>query len=166
MKRQKRVLNRDEPPAIQFIVDQATLYRLTGNAEVMAEQLTHLLALAAMPRVVVQLLPQVAHSATSSELIIADDCAYCEHLAAGGVYDGDSFTRLETIMDTIASECYRASESQTIIREAIERWTKLQVNANRVSAEVLAVVASQSANSRVKSLFAIQNKPTTRTATC
>ena len=67
----------------------------------------------------------MAHPATASELIIADNsAAYCEHLVAGGVYtEDDTVTRLELIFTTIRAECYRASDSAAIIRKAGAVWT-------------------------------------------
>lgn len=119
--RQKRVLGHDA--AVVLLVDHAALYRLVGSPAVMAEQMRHLLHLASLPRVTLQLVPQIGHQATGSELIIADDAAYVEHLTAGAVHtSGEVFTRLEMIMDTLRSEAYRASESQRIILEAEERW--------------------------------------------
>jgi hypothetical protein len=53
----------------------------------MAAQMRRLLELSAMPGTTIQVLPAIAHPATASELIIADNnAAYAEHLAAGGVY--------------------------------------------------------------------------------
>lgn len=89
----------------------------------MAVQMEHLLDLAAMPRVTVQVLPQVGHAATGAELIVADDGAYTESLSAGAVYSGnEGFTRLETIFRNLQAESYRASESIALIREAKEQW--------------------------------------------
>lgn len=123
MERQRRVLHRDEPPVIRLLVDQAALYREVGGPRTMAGQMRHLVELGSLPHVTVQVLPQVGHPATGSELILTTTAAYVEHLAGGYVYSGSpAFTRLETIMTTIAAECYRASESQTILTEAAERW--------------------------------------------
>ena len=47
MERQRRVLLCDDPPAVWFIVDQLSLYRLVGTPEVMADQMRHLAAIAA-----------------------------------------------------------------------------------------------------------------------
>jgi hypothetical protein len=124
MKRQTRVLDRDEPPVIQFLVDQPALYRAVGSAEVMVDQLQHLLDLSQRPRVTVQAVPNVGHAAIASELIIADDAAYCEHINAGGVYSGTAFTRLETLAHTLSGECFRVSETQEILREAIDKWNQ------------------------------------------
>lgn len=123
--RQRRVLFRDDPPAVKCVIDHAALYRLVGSPDVMAGQMGHLLKLAALPYVTLQVLPAVAHAATASELIIADNsAAYCEHLAAGGVYsDPDMVARLELVFTTIMSECYRASDSVVVMNKAEETWT-------------------------------------------
>ena len=124
MARQQRVLYRDDPPAVSCVVDHTALYRLTGSAEIMAAQMRHLLTVAELPHVTLQVLPAVAHPAAASELIIADhEAAYVEHLAAGGVYEGETAVRLDRIFTTILSECYRASDSAAIIGKAEETWT-------------------------------------------
>ena len=85
----------------------------------------YLLEVASLPNVTMQVLPAVAHPATASELIIADNsAAYAEHLAAGGVYvDPETVTRLELIFTTIRGECYRASDSAATIGKADKLWT-------------------------------------------
>lgn len=123
MDRQRRVLNRDDPPTVRFVIDEAALYRSVGSPATMAEQMQRLLELADLPNVTVQLLPQVEHPATQSGLLLADDAAYCEHLAAGAVYtEGDACTSLERIFNSIQTESYRASESVARIRESYDRW--------------------------------------------
>jgi transcriptional regulator with XRE-family HTH domain len=123
--RQQRVLHREDPPAVTCIIDHVALYRGVGSPEIMAAQMRHLLEVASLPNVTLQMLPPVAHPATASELIIADNnAAYAEHLVAGGVYtEYDTVTRLELIFTTIRAECYRASDSAAIIRKAEKLWT-------------------------------------------
>jgi transcriptional regulator with XRE-family HTH domain len=125
MARQHRVLFREDPPSVSCIVDHVALYRGVGSPETMAAQMRHLLEVASLPNVTMQVLPAVAHPATASELIIADNnAAYAEHLAAGGVYiESETFTRLELVFTTIRAECYRASDSAAIIRKAENLWT-------------------------------------------
>jgi hypothetical protein len=78
-----------------------------------------------MPHITLQVLPAIAHPATASELIIADNnAAYAEHLAAGGVYtETDTITQLDRLFATVRAESYRASESAAIIGKAEEAWT-------------------------------------------
>jgi hypothetical protein len=125
MARQQRVLYRDDPPLVCAIVDHVSLYRRVGSPEVMAGQMAHLLEIAALPNVVLLVMPAVEHPATASELIIADNsAAYCEHLAAGGVYtEAAAVTGLERLFATLQGETYRASESTAVIRKAHSIWT-------------------------------------------
>ncbi|MFI5990438.1 helix-turn-helix domain-containing protein [Streptomyces sp. NPDC051362] len=55
MKRQE-LLHRDEPPHIWCVIDEAAIRRSVGGRQVMREQLQHLLDLAELPHVTVQLL--------------------------------------------------------------------------------------------------------------
>jgi hypothetical protein len=123
MERQRRVLMREDPPASWFIVDQLSLYREVGSGEVMAAQLRHLAEVAARPRVNVQVLPAIAHPANASELIVADEAAYVEHLIGGLVYtDEETVSSLLTLFNTIQVESFRASESLALIEEVAEIW--------------------------------------------
>jgi Domain of unknown function (DUF5753)/Helix-turn-helix domain len=126
MARQARVLFRDdEPPEAVYVVDHAALYRMVGSADVMARQMSHLAAVAAMPNVTLQVLPALAHPATQSGFMIADDAAaYAEHVTGGFVYtDAETVTGLRRLFDTLRSESYRASESAAIIGKAGQLWT-------------------------------------------
>jgi Domain of unknown function (DUF5753)/Helix-turn-helix len=124
MARQRRVLFRDEPPTALYIIDHAALYRLVGSADTMAGQMAHLADVASLPNVTLQILPAVAHPATQSGFMVADDAAYTEHVLGGLVFtDDQTVTALEQLFDTLRSECYRASESAAIIRKAAELWT-------------------------------------------
>jgi transcriptional regulator with XRE-family HTH domain len=125
MERQRRVLLRDNPPEAWFIVDEHSLYRYVGTPGVMAAQMRHLAEVAAMPNVTVQVLPAVAHPATQSGFLIADDAAYAEHVAGGFVYtDTETVSSLLRMFDTLRGESYRVSESlRTIERLGETSWT-------------------------------------------
>ena len=56
------VLTRDDPPAAWFLVDEAVLHRCVGSAHVMAAQLAHLVGLARLPNVAIQVVPTIAHA--------------------------------------------------------------------------------------------------------
>jgi transcriptional regulator with XRE-family HTH domain len=124
MERQRRVLGRQEPPPAWIIVDETALYRLVGSHEVMAAEMRHLLAVAAMPLVTLTVMPAIAHAANASGFVLADDAAWCEHLAAGGVYtDPQIVSALSARFDSLRAESYRASESAAMIVKAGELWT-------------------------------------------
>jgi len=124
MERQRRVLCRDDCPSVCYVADHAALYRCVGSAEVMAAQMRHLLAIAAMPNVTLQVLPAIAHPATQSGFMVTDGAAYAEHVAGGYTYtDEDTVSGLARLFDSLRGECYRVSESLAIIRKADELWT-------------------------------------------
>jgi transcriptional regulator with XRE-family HTH domain len=120
MERQRRLFTRDV--LSWFIVDEFALYRVVGSDEVMAGQMRHLLEVAAMPNVTMQILPAVAHPAGASGFIIADDAAYAEHVASGFVYTGETVAALARIFDTLRSECRKASESVALLERMCETW--------------------------------------------
>jgi hypothetical protein len=124
MERQRRVLCRDDPPSVCYVVDHTALYRQVGSAEAMAVQMSHLLAVSAMPNVTLQVLPATAHPATQSGFMVADAAAYAEHVAGGYVYtDEETVSGLARLFDMLRGECYRVSESLAIIEKAGELWT-------------------------------------------
>jgi hypothetical protein len=122
--RQARVLDRQAPPSAWIIVDEMALYRLIGSPRVMSDQMQHLLAVAARPQVTLTVMPAIAHAANASGFVLADDAAWCEHLAAGGVYtDPQIISALAARFDSLRAESYRASESAAMIAKAGELWT-------------------------------------------
>jgi transcriptional regulator with XRE-family HTH domain len=121
MERQRRVLARGA--VSWFVVDELSLYRQVGTPAGMAAQMLAILAVAAMPNVTLQVLPAVAHPATGSEIIIADESAYAEHAASGFVYTGETVTALARIFDSLRSECRKASESAALLERMAEAWT-------------------------------------------
>jgi hypothetical protein len=124
MERQRRVLLRDDPPEAWFVVDELSLYRCVGSPEIMAVQMRRLAEVAAMPTVVMQVLPATAHPAGASGFIVADSAAYAEHVAGGFVYtDEETVTSVARLFSTILSESYRASESLKIVEGMAEAWT-------------------------------------------
>ena len=89
----------------------------------MAAQLRHLLEVAAMATVTIQVLPAIAHSVNASDLIIADSAVYCEHAASGYVYtDAAVVSSLSARFDALRAECYRASESRAIMERMCKSY--------------------------------------------
>lgn len=124
MERQRRVLERNDPPAMWLIVDQLSLYREVGSAGVMTAQLRHLVKVASLPHVTLTVMPAVTHPANESEFIITNDAAYTEHAVSGGVYtDEQMVSTLAARFDSLRAESYRASESVAMIERLAELWT-------------------------------------------
>ncbi|MEV8593430.1 Scr1 family TA system antitoxin-like transcriptional regulator [Streptomyces sp. NPDC052013] len=53
----QRILTRREPPQVMVTLDEGVLRRCVGGSRVMSEQLAHLLDLAALPRIHLQVIP-------------------------------------------------------------------------------------------------------------
>jgi hypothetical protein len=86
--------------------------------------MAHLADVASLPNVTLQILPAVAHPATQSGFMVADDAAYTEHVLGGLVFtEPETVTSLGRLFDTLRAESYRASESAAIIRRAGALWT-------------------------------------------
>jgi transcriptional regulator with XRE-family HTH domain len=123
MQRQRRVLLRNNPPSACFLVDELSLYRRVGSPEIMAAQLRRLLEVAATARVIVQVLPAVAHPVNASGFLMADNAVWIEHAAGGFTYtDDETVSALSVRFDTLRSESYRASESAALIERLAGTW--------------------------------------------
>ena len=123
MERQRRLFARDV--LALFIIDELSLYRLTGSADVMTEQMRHVSEVAAMPNVTVQVLPAIANPGVIGGFAIADEALYTEHMAGGLVYPtGETVSALMRIFDTLRGECYRVSESTALLERLGELWTR------------------------------------------
>jgi hypothetical protein len=106
--------------------------------------MSHLLELAALDHVRLQVMPAVEHPCNTSEMIIADDAAYTESLAGGGTYTGpEMVARLGRLFATLAGECYRVSDSRMIIERMRDTWIAFGGRARTQA--VTAAAASKSA---------------------
>jgi transcriptional regulator with XRE-family HTH domain len=119
--RQHRVLFRDDPPQAHFLVDITSLQRMPGQLR--SGQLRHLLDVAGLPNVVLQVVPVCWHAGMSGGFILTDTAAYAEQVQNGQVYGiGDEMVRsLASRFDSIRTEAMRASESAALIREMLYR---------------------------------------------
>ena len=91
--RQGHVLDRDDPPRLEIVIDEAVLHRPVGGAAVISDQLTRMTEVAAREAVTLQVLPfeAGAHPALDSDFIVlefsgpAASTVYLESLA-GQIY--------------------------------------------------------------------------------
>jgi transcriptional regulator with XRE-family HTH domain len=125
MERQRRVLDRKgSPPSVWVVVDQLALFRQVGTPSVMAGQMRRLAEIAARPHVTLTVMPAIAHAANASGFTLADEAAWCEHMAAGGVYtEPQIVTSLAQRFDSLRAESYRASESLALFDRMAELWS-------------------------------------------
>lgn len=124
MARQQRVLGKDNPPRLTLLADEAAFYREVGDPGVMADQLRHLLEMAARPTVTLQVMPEVAHASVASAYLIADDAVWAENVIVGGVYTTrEIHTATEVRFDNLRAECMKVSESLAMIERLEQAWT-------------------------------------------
>jgi transcriptional regulator with XRE-family HTH domain len=123
------ILDRDNPPALWVLLDENVLRREIGNAKIMSEALRHLAAVAARPKVTVQLLPgKGAHVGLQGAMAMAETPETCvvnlEDFTDGRTTDAPvTVAQASERFDTLRSEAYRASESLAMIESAAETWT-------------------------------------------
>jgi hypothetical protein len=121
MERQKRVLGHCR---VSYVLDGSALYRLVGSPETMAAQLLHLISVAALPNVVLQVMPEVGHVALAADYALADDAVWSEHTVSGGVYtDPEIVASVAARHDNLRGECLKVSESLALIARLAEQWT-------------------------------------------
>ncbi|MFI2473012.1 helix-turn-helix domain-containing protein [Nocardia xishanensis] len=89
--RRQEILHRTDPPIVWAVIDEAALHRPVGGPQVHREQMEHLIALAGLPNVTLQVLPYSAgeHAAAGSSFSILrfaqpelPDIVYLEHLTS------------------------------------------------------------------------------------
>ncbi|MEU8039324.1 helix-turn-helix transcriptional regulator [Streptosporangium sp. NPDC049078] len=70
----QEILTKENPPTLLALIDEAALRKLIGGAEVMCEQIDHLIAMAARPNVTIQVVPDSAgaHPALDGAFVILD----------------------------------------------------------------------------------------------
>lgn len=108
--RRQRVLLKDGA-SFTFLVDRAALDLAS------AAQLRHLVAVAALPAVTLQIVPAAIHTGLSGSFVIADStAAYTETSVAGIVYeDPDTIASLVRQFGMLQAESMRASESVDLL---------------------------------------------------
>ncbi|MCP2337709.1 DUF5753 domain-containing protein [Actinomadura rupiterrae] len=123
----RRVLTdrRPEPLRLWTIVDEAALRRVVGGPELMWEQYEHLLSVAELPNVMIQVLPFAggAHPGLSGEFSILDfadsavpDVAYYDNLSGVAyVEDEDEVFRYSLAFNQLATAALGLDESLRLI---------------------------------------------------
>lgn len=129
--RRARLLTRDDAPQVWAVIDESVLLRVLGGAEVMREQLEHLVRAAAWPNVTLQIVPLDATSASAPAIPVtylrfsgADlpDVVYLEHIrSANFLEDRDETEEYRVALDRLADEALTPRESVDLLRSTVER---------------------------------------------
>jgi hypothetical protein len=131
------ILTREAPaaPMVWFLVDEAALRRCVGSALIMADQLDRLLALAELPNVTIQVVPNIEHAGLTGGFVIAEklkgSAAYIETALGGQVFEDDQSMRtLSTRFDALRTEAMRGTESLRLIEELANEWRRQATGAS------------------------------------
>jgi hypothetical protein len=127
MERQK-VLTRNNPPRVWYVIEEWVLKRIIGNKEIMREQLNALLEASHRPNIVIQVLPHdtehyIAYTGSFSILGFRDasDVAYIEAVGQGNLITvPDAVTDCVVRYDLLRSHALPVDESRKLIKSIME----------------------------------------------
>jgi hypothetical protein len=130
MARQQRVLYREEPPLVHFLVSLVSLRDMPR--ELVPDQVRRLLDVSALPNVTLQVSPALWNAGMNGSLIIAQNAAYTESLLAGQVYaDEETVSSLSRRFASIASDSMRTSDTTALLKGMVDRGRLAQVQLQR-----------------------------------
>jgi len=129
--RRQEMLHRADPPVVWAVIDEAALHRPVGGPRVHREQMEHLIALAELPNVTVQVLPYHAgeHAAAGSSFSILrfaeaelPDIVYLEHLTSALYLDRRQDLALYlSVMDRLSVQAAAPGKSLEMLGEYAKR---------------------------------------------
>jgi Domain of unknown function (DUF5753) len=110
-----------------FLVDEAALRRRTASTLIMAGQLEHLLTVAALPNVTIQVVPNIMHAELTGGFAIAEavkgPAVYIETALTGQVFeDARVVLELSARFEALRTEALRGTESLRLIEEVTTEW--------------------------------------------
>lgn len=132
MKRQE-ILDRENPPLVLAVIDEAALHRPVGGRHVMAEQVRRLIDVADGPNVKIKVIPAStgAHEGLSGSFGILDFKDKAGFGFAETALDGQALTEPDDVeglrikWDSLNGEGASWSASKALMEEAYKRWTRV-----------------------------------------
>jgi transcriptional regulator with XRE-family HTH domain len=127
----QRLLRRPGPPRLWMVIDEAALRRPIGGPATMRAQIRHLLEVAALPGITVQVLPFSAggHAATGGPITLLrfpqqelSDVVYLEQLASA-VYPGKpaEIQHYWNVLNQVATDAEPPAATTGILRRILEQ---------------------------------------------
>ncbi|KRD19443.1 MULTISPECIES: helix-turn-helix domain-containing protein [unclassified Streptomyces] len=123
--RRTELLRRPDAPQVWAILDESVLLRVLGSREVMREQLAHLMELAALPHVTVQVVPLDVTHASAPAIPVTylrfpgvdlPDVVYLEQIrSATFLEDRDETEEYRVALDRLADEALNPRESVALL---------------------------------------------------
>jgi len=124
------ILERPEPPSIVVVLDELALHRLIGTAEIMREQLAHVIELSKRPNVHIHILPTRtgANAGLGGPIHLATGSGTPEVLLIGALIE-DQVTadpvqvrRASATFDAVRGDALNRADSRNVMMEALSRW--------------------------------------------
>jgi Domain of unknown function (DUF5753) len=126
------ILDRESPPLVWAVLDEAVLHRQANEGKLMHDQLLHLAEMSERPNINVEVVPYSAgaHYALSGAFAVADvddtsRIAYLETVTEGYILESPAaVAEVMLIFDTVRAETLSRTASRDLIRKrAEELWT-------------------------------------------
>ncbi|GAB2452450.1 helix-turn-helix domain-containing protein [Streptomyces incanus] len=124
--RRAELLMREGAPQLWAVIDESVLLRVLGSAEVMREQLAHLMRMAERSNVTLQIVPLGVTNASAPAIPVTylrfggldlPDVVYLEHIrSANFLEDLDETEEYRIALDRLADEALRPRESLDLLR--------------------------------------------------
>jgi DNA-binding XRE family transcriptional regulator len=127
----QEILAADDPPLVYVLLDEAVLHRQVGTAEVMREQLTHLMEVSQRVNVTLQVIPFTAGphiglqgGFTIAEMPDSSSIVFLDNVADGQVSENEEIvSQVTQRFDALRAEALPKGASRDLIRKvAEERW--------------------------------------------
>jgi transcriptional regulator with XRE-family HTH domain len=127
------ILNRDNPPTLWAVMDEAVLHREVGAPKVMYDQLMHLADRSDRPNITLQVIPYSsgAHAGLQGAFVIADLDNAPSVVFLATATEGQTLEELSRVakvaflFDTLRSEALpRKASRDMIVRIAEEEWIR------------------------------------------
>ncbi|MEV6612876.1 helix-turn-helix transcriptional regulator [Streptomyces sp. NPDC051051] len=128
--RRTQLLERPDAPQLWAVVDESVLLRVLGGREVMREQLDHLVRMASLPHVTVQVVPLDVTHASAPAIPVTylrfggsdlPDVVYLEQIrSATFLEDQDETEEYRVTLDRLADEALNPRESLALLRETAQ----------------------------------------------
>ncbi|MFR0354970.1 helix-turn-helix domain-containing protein [Streptomyces sediminimaris] len=125
--RRGRLLQRADAPQLWAIVDESVLLRVLGSRDIMREQLEHLIEMARLPHVTVQVVPLDVTDASAPAIPVTylrfggldlPDIVYLEHIrSATFLEDRDETEQYRVALDQLADDALSPRDSLARLRE-------------------------------------------------
>ncbi|MER5883059.1 helix-turn-helix transcriptional regulator [Streptomyces sp. NPDC001941] len=130
--RQSAIFDRAAPPWVQVIVSESALRACIGSAEVMREQLAHLLQMGQRERVSVAVLPfakadgaALTGSLSVLQMPSGHSVAYTEGMQSGTLLESkDDVSRYQALYDRLRSRALDEADSASLISQVMKEYSE------------------------------------------